>query len=66
MTPLLTAARKDFAAVLGAHALHKAVHAFATAVVRLKRPLHLYFPYKSTAPSKGLAKNSRLAAADSH
>ena len=42
-------------AVLGAHPLEKTVDAFATAVMRLKGPLHkiLLSPVKSADPNEG-------------
>ena len=40
MAPLLAAASQDPTALFRAHALHKSVHAFAAAIVRLIRPLH--------------------------
>ena len=40
MTTLFATRREDLTAVLGAHALEETVDAFASAVVRLKGPLH--------------------------
>lgn len=52
MTAFFPATGKDLTSVLGAHPLQEAVHAFATAVMRLKRPLHGVLLL--------LGKNSRL------
>ena len=40
MTPLFAATGENSAAVAGRHAFEEAVHALASAVVRLVRPLH--------------------------
>jgi hypothetical protein len=40
MASLLPAARQNLTPGLGAHSLHKSMHALAAAIVRLKSPLH--------------------------
>jgi hypothetical protein len=45
MTALFPARSEDFAAVLRGHPFEEAVHALATAVMRLKCPLHETTPW---------------------